>query len=143
MNTLPLTKLAARFRAMQLFAHNAHLLAKGPSFASDHKMFKGFYEAYEEAFDGLIERTIGLDGEYNPEASFKQIGEFMASTWGCRNPEECFEKLMDMEKRICTDVNDILTRMDVTQGVSNFLQGLCDESESRQYKIKQRLKKPE
>jgi hypothetical protein len=30
--------------------------------------------------------------------------------------------------------------MDVTQGVSNFLQGLCDESESRQYKIKQRIK---
>lgn len=143
MNTIPLTKLAARFRAMQLFAHNSHLLAKGQTFFQDHEALGEFYPIYEKAFDGLVEKTIGLDGDYNPEASFKQVGEFMSTTWGCTNTEKCFEKLLEMEKRICTDVNDILTRMDVTQGVSNFLQALCDESEGRQYKLKQRLKKAE
>jgi len=140
MNTLPLTKLAARFRAMQLFAHNAHLLAMGQTFYQDHEAFGELYPAYETAFDALIERTIGLGGEYNPEALFKQVSEFLAPTWGCTETEKCFEKIMDFEKRICADVTDILTRMDVTQGVSNFLQGLADESESRQYKLKQRLK---
>ena len=140
MNTLPLTKLAARFRAMQLFAHNAHLIAKGATFYQDHEAFGELYPTYEAAFDALIERTIGLGGEYNPEASFKQVSEFMAPTWGCTDTEKCFEKVLDFEKRICADVTDILTRMDVTQGVSNFLQGLADESESRQYKLKQRLK---
>lgn len=140
MNTLPLTKLAARFRAMQLFAHNAHLITKGQTFYQDHEAFGEMYPAYEKAFDGLVERTIGLGGEYNPEASFKQVSEFMAPTWDCTDTEKCFEKALDFEKRICTDITDILTRMDVTQGVSNFLQGLADESESRQYKLKQRLK---
>ena len=140
MNTLPLTKLAARFRAMQLFAHNAHLLAKGQTFYQDHEAFGEMYPAYEAAFDGLVERTIGLDGEYNPEASFKQVGEFLSSTWGCSDSQQCFAKLLDFEKRVCADITDILARMDVTQGVSNFLQGLADESESRQYKLKQRLK---
>jgi DNA-binding ferritin-like protein len=140
MNTLPLTKLAARFRAMQLFAHNAHLLAKGQTFYQDHEAFGELYPAYEVAFDGLVERTIGLGGEYDPETSFKQVGEFLSSTWGCTDTEKCFEKALDFEKRICADVADILTRMDVTQGVSNFLQGLADESESRQYKLRQRLK---
>lgn len=140
MNTLPLTKLAARFRAMQLFAHNAHLITKGQTFYQDHEAFGELYPTYEKAFDGLVERTIGLGGEYSPEALFKQVSEFLAPTWGCTETEKCFEKIMDFEKRICADVTDILTRMDVTQGVSNFLQGLADESESRQYKLKQRLK---
>ena len=143
MNTLPLTKLAARFRAMQLFAHNAHLLSKGPCFFQDHEAFGEFYPVYESAFDALIERTIGLGSEYDAQASFKMTGDMLASTWGCDEPEDCFEKLMDFEKKICSDVTDILTRMDTTQGVANFLQGLCDESESRQYKIKQRLKDAE
>lgn len=140
MNTLPLTKLAARFRAMQLFAHNAHLITKGQTFYQDHEAFGELYPTYEKAFDGLVERTIGLGGEYSPEALFKQVSEFMAPTWSCTDTEKCFEKALDFEKRICTDITDILTRMDVTQGVSNFLQGLADESESRQYKLKQRLK---
>jgi DNA-binding ferritin-like protein len=141
MNTLPLTKLAARFRAMQLFAHNAHLTTKGATFYQDHDAFGDLYPVYETAFDALVERTIGLGGEYDAQASFKQVGDFLAPTWGCVAPDDCFDKLMEFEKRICSDITDVLTRMDVTQGVSNFLQGLADDSEKRQYKIKQRLKK--
>lgn len=41
-------ELLAHLRAMQLFAHAAHNLVNGPSFAPDHDFFGDAYAAHEK-----------------------------------------------------------------------------------------------
>ena len=52
--------LAIILRSAQLYAHNAHNMTKGKTFFSDHKFFGQLYPVYEEAYDSIVERMIGL-----------------------------------------------------------------------------------
>ena len=57
-----LVDLATIFRAAYLVAHNSHHLIKGPTFFEDHEFLGELYGTYEEAYDSVVERLIGLTG---------------------------------------------------------------------------------
>ena len=130
-------ELATMYRAAQFYAHTAHNVSKGKTFFEDHEFFGELYSAYEEAYDGIIERMIGLKKEVDPSKITLAAAQ-MASHHDSSSNEECLEYLMDYEKAL----NELIVRFnkDASLGTQNFLQGLADQSEMRQYKIGQRLK---
>lgn len=131
--------LALLLRAMQLFAHAAHNEACGPNFFADHDYFGSLYETYEEAYDGVIERIIGLGGDPDICEINKKAAE-MAARCDCYPNDVAFGTLLSMEKELCDECKS--AQKGQTIGTVNFLQGLADDSEKdRQYKIGQRLKK--
>lgn len=132
-----MNELATVLRAAQFYAHAAHNLTSGFTFHEDHEYFGELYGAYESAYDGVIERMIGFGTEPDINAitlaAAKDIQNYKHDT-----PEHCYEELMDYEKQIC----DLVVKFngEASLGTQNFLQGLADDSEMRQYKIGQRLK---
>lgn len=130
-------ELAIVLRAAQFYAHHAHNIAKGATFFEDHEYFGELYSAYEGAYDGVIERIIGLGG--SPDIN--QIGMQamkMSSGHQSTGNRECFEYLLEFEETICEMCKKF--NEGASLGTQNFIQGLADQSEMRQYKIKQRLK---
>lgn len=130
--------LAVLLRAMQLFAHSAHNLASGPTFFADHAHLGTLYETYEEAYDAVIERMIGL-GDDKPDICGANLkAAEMASKFDCCPPAVAFSTILDMEKELCDCCKECQKGQSI--GTVNFLQGLADDSEQRQYLIGQRVK---
>ena len=134
-----MNELAVLFRTSQLFAHNCHNLTKGVTFFSDHSFFGDAYAAYESAYDSVVERMIGLEmavglGQITAVAG-TQAGNL---TRGGIEVGQMFAALLELEKEICVAVKTYAAG--ASDGTQNLLQGLADESEIRQYKIKQRIR---
>lgn len=126
--------LAILLRAAQFFANNAHNLASGETFFEDHEYFGELYGAYESAYDGVIERIIGLGDTPNlVEITVKATDKLKAM-----GEEDAFAVLMKAERDICAACD--AASEGETSGTINFLQGLADASEQRQYKLRQRIK---
>lgn len=130
-------QVACILRALQFYAHNAHNLAKGKSFFEDHEHFGELYAAYEAAYDGVIERMIGLGD--NPD-----LVEILEKACGMvkKDPvdnEDAFEVIMGTEYSLKEELE--AANEGASLGTQNFLQGLADLSEQRCYLIGQRLKK--
>lgn len=131
--------IAMLLRAMQLFAHSAHNMASGPNFFADHAKLGELYETYEEGYDAVIERLIGL-GEEPDICDINKKAADMASRCGdCCPQDVAFGTILSMEKELREECKDAQKGQSI--GTVNFLQGLADESEQRQYLIGQRLKK--
>lgn len=133
-----LCTLASFYRAAQLYAHMAHNVTYGPTFYQDHAAFGDLYNTYEDAYDALIERAMGLGGKPN----FKDITQ-KACEMFCFGSDDSECKVMFT--RLCATEGEIREFIDkalegASEGTKNFLQGLADESEQRTYKLKQRLK---
>jgi len=133
--------LAIALRAAQLFAHNAHNSTTGCTFFSDHEFLGEAYPAYEEAYDGVVERCIGLAIDIDlceiTLAAAKAACKGISAT-SLTDSVNDFNNLYAMEKAICACVDDAING--TSNGTQNFLQGIADNSEMRQYKICQRLK---
>lgn len=126
--------LAILLRAAQFFAHNAHNLASGETFFEDHEYFGELYGAYESAYDGVIERIIGLGDTPN----LVEITVMATDKLKAMGEEDAFAVLMKAERDICAACD--AASEGETSGTINFLQGLADASEQRQYKLRQRIK---
>lgn len=122
------------FKALNLFAHNAHNKTKGMTFFQDHDFFGSAYEAYDSAYDSLVERCIGLGKNPN----LVQIAKSAAGLVEKFSENHSYESLLDLEKQICKHIESIMEQH--TEGTKNLLAQLADDSEVRQYKIQQRLK---
>lgn len=133
---MKLQKLAADLRFLQLYAHNSHNLIKGETFFVDHEELGGIYPVYEAAYDAVVERAIGI-GE---EIDLVKVQEIAVATLKqAEKPESfkaCFKSLLDYEKYICKKIQEMLSGY--SEGTKQFLGGLADQSEMRQYKFKQR-----
>jgi DNA-binding ferritin-like protein len=130
--------LATLFRAAQLTAHEKHNTVTGESFFSDHKYLGNLYTTYEEAYDAVIERMIGLGVE--PKISDGNITAADLAKWFCdlediKNWPKIF---LEIETRVQKEVDACCKGS--SSGTLNFLQGLADESEQRVYKLGQRAK---
>jgi len=140
-------QLASILRFLQLFAHAGHNLTSGCTFNQDHAFFGELYGAYEEAFDDLVERLIGL-GELKSVADRLAIDTKAAGILGKTDseeltcPEDWFEILLEMEQEVCAKIEK-LAGGKVSQGTLNLLAQLADDSEKRQYKLAQRVKPDE
>jgi DNA-binding ferritin-like protein len=139
--------LAAIYRFLQLFAHAGHNLTSGCTFNQDHAFFAKLYPAYEEAFDLLVERLIGTDKLSSVKdrlAIDAKAASILAKT-DCEElqcPEDWFEIVLEMEQAACEKIETLLEQK-FSQGTINLLAQLADDSEMRQYKLKQRLKPDE
>jgi DNA-binding ferritin-like protein len=124
-------------RALQLYAHNAHNLAKGKTFLQDHEFLGELYPAYESEYDSLIERMIGLGEEPDLNDITTQAATAAAAN-GFSDNETAFGVLLVTEKELCASIDKEMEG--ASNGTQNLLQTIADNSEMRQYKLNRRLK---
>lgn len=133
---MKLQKLAADLRFLQLYTHNAHNLIKGETFFVDHEELGGLYPVYEAAYDAVVERAIGI-GEAIDLLKVQEVA--VVTLKQADKPEsfkECFKALLSYEKYLCKILQEMVSGY--SEGTKQFLGGLADQSEMRQYKFKQR-----
>lgn len=135
--------ILVHLRTMQMFAQTAHqLVARGP-FHSDHAFFGDAYEAAADAYDSVAERIIGLMGEeaLKPQTILLEVNEKlkMAPSTGVKENKLFYQFQLMMEQELCKKVSMAIAA-GVSPGTEQMLGDLCDKSEVRQYKIKQRIK---
>jgi DNA-binding ferritin-like protein len=130
-------QIAITLRGLQLFAHNAHNLAKGKTFLEDHEFLGELYGAYESAYDDVVERMIGLGGDQDLNAITTEACD-MATSAKFSDNDQAFNVLLVTEKELCDEIKKEMGKQ--STGTQNLLQGIADNSEMRQYKLKRRLK---
>lgn len=129
--------LASIYRAAQLYAHYAHNTVKGPTFFADHEFLGELYPVYEAAYDSIIEREIGSGENISIPEITKNACNLFATVAKDADAQTFFKRLLATEKHICSQIaKDMKGKSDGTQ---NLLQGLADDSEKRQYALKQRI----
>lgn len=131
-------KVAVILRALQLFAHNAHNLAKGHVFYQDHDQFAEFYKAYEEEYDDVVERIIMFKGSCDLGTIASEAASLVASSSSTDN-EGSYLTILKTEESLQKALVEIMDES--TYGTQNLLQGIADKSEHRMYGIKRRLLK--
>ena len=137
-------EILIHLRAMNLFGHSAHLLCGRVAFHSDHAFFGEAYEKASDDYDSVAERTIGLFGEEQLQLQMILQGAAAklqaAPSVGVKENATFYQYLLQMEMELCK-LCAIGVAQAQSEGVKQLLGEICNQSESMQYKIKQRLKK--
>lgn len=137
-----LVKLIAQILGMKFAYHNAHLLAKNPQFFADHAALGEFYSALESDFDSVSERLIGLFG---PEAFSLALilQQAMVKLPQAPAPDNAtyFSQGLQQEQELQQLGGMICKLPECSEGTKQLIGNILDDSESRVYKIKQRLRK--
>lgn len=136
-------ELLILLRAMQIYAQNAHQLVKGTPFHSDHAFFGDVYNEVAGDFDDLAERIIGLYGE-EPLALQPMLASVVAKlsdapSVGVDDNKIFYMHQLKMEDSLCKIVERIIAA-GVNPGTEQLIGEICNKSEMRKYKIKQRMK---
>lgn len=131
--------LATHLLYLNRQAHNAHNFASGPSFVGDHALLNDLYDAYDEAFDQVMEAGIRA-GEIK-RTDRKAIGVAAADkVTETENVEDDFKVLFYGETVLCRKLAALRKRFGDSEGVQKLLDDLAGDSQNvRQYKIEQRL----
>ena len=130
--------LACHLLAMNLFAHRAHHDVIGPGFFSDHSKFGDFYEAYDDAYDSVVERIKGLGG--NPDlaklavTAAQEAAKYAPRTASAR---VLWEQMVKCEKELRQMCESCMKS--ASEGTKNLLAQLADDSEQRCFLVKGRL----
>jgi len=132
--------LAIQFRAAQLYAHNAHHQIKGITFFADHEFLASAYEAYTEAYDAIIERMIGTDIPYDLNQILTSATDKVKTYPDTLKipSSSIFNVILEIEKELCAIITNYGSEYSV--GTINLIAQFADDSEVRQYKIRQRIK---
>lgn len=130
--------VAIILRALQLYAHNAHNLAKGKTFLPDHEFLGELYAAYEGEYDSVVERMIGLGEEAVDLNEITKQAATAATANEFSDNDGAFSVLLVTEKELCASIDKEMAG--ASNGTQNLLQTIADNSEMRQYKLKRRLK---
>jgi DNA-binding ferritin-like protein len=128
---------ALQLLILRLFAQRAHHDTQGPTFFADHKMFGKFYEAYDAAYDSVVERAIGLGSRLDLAKLAMDAAKTAALHPNEHSPEKLFADLLSGEKNLCGVL--VAEMAKATEGTKNLLAQLCDDSEQRQFLIQKRL----
>lgn len=136
-------ELLIHLRAMNLFSHSAHNLVARVPFHSDHNFFGEVYEELNGEYDGVAERTIGLMGEGPLRLQDIMAGVSAklaaAPSIGVKENGVFYKALLQMEMDLCKLCSMVIAQ-GATEGTKQLLGDVCNKSEMRQYKIKQRIK---
>jgi DNA-binding ferritin-like protein len=130
--------IAIILRFLQLYAHQAHNLAKGQTFFSDHEFFNKLYHEYEEEYDSIVERCLGL----GISCDIRKVNNAAAKNLPDDNSlqtEKCLAEILKQEKNLCAQIEGFYLNMSV--GSQQLIGSIADNSEKRQYFIKRRLLK--
>lgn len=137
-------ELAILLRAMQIYGHNTHNLVGRTPFFSDHEFFGSTYSELEGDYDSVVERIIGLYGE--EAVGFPTLMDSVAAyiktcpSVGVKENSVFFQHQLGLEQKLCAKISEVIAA-GTTPGTEQTLGTICEKSEIRQYKIKQRLKK--
>lgn len=137
-------ELAILFRLLQLYSHNCHNLVARTVFFSDHAFLGELYDGYTDDYDDIIERIIGLYGADNislNEIQMAAVQRLITFPDKFSENSQCFNKITELEKELCAKIEVICKTPGVTQGTIQLVGNQADKSESRQYKLRQRLAK--
>lgn len=130
--------IVAQLRALDFLAHRAHNVTRGTTFFEDHRFLGELYPAYETAYDDLVERIIGTNAESLSICKVNKAAAEMSSILPNETkPEPFLKAILKGEKDLCAMIEKSIK--DQTQGTQNLLQHFCDDSEKRQFALKQRL----
>ena len=130
--------LATQFLTAKLYAHRAHHLVSGPTFFADHAFLGDLYNAYDAAYDDLIEQMIGLGVSPTSSPSRALLITLSQKAKLDTKPEQFFKTLINMERQIQASIKRLVPG--ATDGTANLLQGLAQDSEKRaNYKMQQRV----
>jgi DNA-binding ferritin-like protein len=132
-------KLAAKLRYMQFYAHNAHNACQGDTFYSDHEELGGLYGTYEGLYDSVIERMLGLGQTVDLIKVQSDAVKMLEEAGTPTTFTGAFSTILSCEQELCNLIEEANTAASL--GTQNFLQGIADTSEVRQYKLKKYLSK--
>lgn len=134
-----LEPLAMLFLAARQLAHNAHHLVTGVAFHEDHEFFGELYGVYLAAYDGLVERMLGLKQKVDlVSIAADAAAKVKALKDGDKDDTTFFyRRLAATEENLREAIK--LVYNDASIGTQNMLAALADESEVRSYKIGRRL----
>lgn len=136
-----MNELAIQLRLMQLYTHNCHNLVARMVFMQDHEMLGDLYSKYEEIYDGIIERMIGLGLPVNlNQVQILAVQQLQQLPNEVKENKQCFQLILQMEKQLCAKIESLIQQVKLSEGTRQMLGNICDESESRQYKLGQRVK---
>jgi DNA-binding ferritin-like protein len=127
-------KLATLFGAAKLIAHRFHHTVTGPSFLPDHAYLGQLYDAYDEAYDATVERTIGNGEAIDIQAVNTSSAALSAGV--SAGPDAWAKTLLDFEALIRAEVDTLFPTVDC--GTGNLLAQFADDSQARSYKLRQR-----
>lgn len=130
-----LLRLATLLRAGQVYAHHAHNTCNGPQFFSDHEFLGEVYAAYENDYDAVIERHIGLGGEKPDSYEIMRDALDLLDSLS----EDCFASLGIIDKSICNMCSELCNQKGTSEGTSQLVGEICNQAEMRMYKLRQRL----
>lgn len=133
-------ELAAFFKFMYFYSQMAHHQVKFSTFFSDHDYLGELYESYDAAYDGIIERMIGLGDDANEfdiiNAAAAQFNQHREDNF--TKNISYFAQILAFEKQLCAMLSEVANN--VSLGSNDMIAGMANDSESRQYKIGQRVK---
>lgn len=127
---------------MNIYAHNCHNTVARTPFFQDHGFLAGAYESYDDAYDSIVERMIGLDLPCNlVEIHVLAVQNLQKLPAEYTENIKCFETLLLLEQTLCSKIEESISAGGMSEGTRQLLGDICDKSEARQYQIKQRIKK--
>lgn len=132
--------LALLYKISNLYAHAAHNLCGKSLFMQDHEHFADLYEAYEDHYDDIIERMIGLGQPVDIQAiTMKACQAFANMQLNVAENAEYFKKIIELEQAIQQIIAQETPKASI--GTQQLIGDQADKSEARLYKLKQRVKK--
>lgn len=133
--------LACQLRMMNLFYHNSHNLTKGATFEGDHELFADFYSQTLSNYDDVVERGIGLgfDKVADLSSQLSLVSQKIEGLPEVNSNLERFEVGLSVETELCKIV-EVICYSKVSPGVEQLVGEIGNQSEMRQYKIRQRLR---
>lgn len=138
-------KIAVLLKAMNLFAHNAHNLAQGPTFGADHPFLGELYEAYDQEYDDVVERMVGKGMAPNLEVVAQKAVKVLLAVAPSNEFSESFNQILQLEQKLVSSIEMYIEESSLnktcSEGTKQLLGNIADCSEIRQYKIKQRSPK--
>jgi len=131
--------IATFLKFLYFYAGHSHRFCGRNSYLADHAYLGELYEAYDDAYDGIIERMIGLKqnvDEFEIVAAANDLFQKFAREKVVKNATY-FVNIYGFEKQLINLLTD--AAKDASLGTNDMLAGMASDSESRQYKIGQRI----
>jgi DNA-binding ferritin-like protein len=122
--------------------HNGHHVVGRAPFFADHAALADFYEAVDGEYDMLSEKFCSKYG--SDKLSFSVLMGLAADkARGAAAPTEnkdVFTRGLQAEQELCKLLENMIKTLPTSEGERQLLGNICQASEGRQYKIKQRIK---
>lgn len=135
-------ELAALLKLLSVFAHDAHNMVARVPFFQDHEFLGEIYATYDDDYDSVIERMLGLKDccEVDFIAIHKDVAEHRTKLpcHEVKQNSEFFHVLLQLEQALCKKIAELTPECSI--GTQQMIGDIADRSEQRQYKMKQRLK---